>query len=231
VSVVTATARDLRAASEGSGRTLRSLLIGSGLAAATLGVGLLILLQPLYLHAALDAADSASWLGVSRQEAHILSDRTVNELIVGPGTFAFAGAGTARFYDEAEAGHLRDVRVVLIGFLALVVVLAALAGGQLLAARRQVWAWRAVERAGLALAVALLVAGLFALVAFDAAFELFHRLLFPGGNYSFDPGRQRLVQLYPGAFWQLTAMALGALGVAGAAVAWWVGRRRARSLA
>jgi uncharacterized membrane protein len=73
-----------------------------------------------------------------------------------------------------------------------------------------------------------LVVGVLSAVAFDAAFELFHRLLFPGGNFSFDPASQRLVQLYPFAFWQLTAAALGALLVVGGALAWLVARRRAR---
>jgi uncharacterized membrane protein len=53
--------------------------------------------------------------------------------------------------------------------------------------------------------------GAVAFVAFDALFELFHVLLFPGGSYTFDPRTERLVQLFPFRFWFETSVALGAL--------------------
>jgi hypothetical protein len=58
---------------------------------------------------------------------------------------------------------------------------------------------------------------------------MFHRILFPGGNFSF-PADSLLIQLYPYAFWQLSAGALGVLGIVGGLVVWWLARRRARSL-
>ena len=66
-------------------------------------------------------------------------------------------------------------------------------------------------------------------MAFDALFTLFHQLFFPGGNWSFDPATQRLVQLYPFAFWQVTAAAFGVLVAALGVAAWWLGRRLGRS--
>ncbi len=52
-----------------------------------------------------------------------------------------------------------------------------------------------------------------AVVAFEALFETFHRLLFPSGSYTFDPTEERLVQLFPFQFWQETAIAVGVVVV------------------
>jgi len=193
-----------------------------------LGAVVLSLLTPIYLHPALDLAGSATILGLDRDTVWRLSDRTVSEILVGPGSFAFSATdGGGRFYDELEAGHLRDVRLVLYGFLALWGVGVATMVAALGWARDRVTLWRAVERGALVLAGLLTVLGAFSLIAFDAAFELFHRVFFPGGNYAFDPSSQRLVQLYPIAFWQLTSAVLGAAAIAVAlAVAFGARRRR-----
>ena len=62
---------------------------------------------------------------------------------------------------------------------------------------------------------------------FDQAFELFHTLFFPAGSYNFDPGTERLVQLFPYQFWVETTIAVGTLVVALSLLLWWFGRRRA----
>ena len=191
---------------------------------------LIVLLQPFYVHAALDASGSARLLGVSREEAHRLSDQTVRELLAGPATFAFPFHGGAPFYDSSEAAHLRDVRGVLFAFLAL--------GGLSLAGlvvafargRRRPWPWRAASLGGGALAASLAGLSVVALLAFEAGFELFHRVLFPGGNWAFDPASQRLAQLYPVAFWQLTSAALALTAISGGLLVWWAAGRRARQL-
>jgi uncharacterized membrane protein len=74
--------------------------------------------------------------------------------------------------------------------------------------------------------VVLVAAGAVALVAFDALFETFHRLFFPGGSYTFDPSTDRLVQLFPFRFWQETAIAVGVGSVVVAAVVGGVASRR-----
>src|ERR671915_9057 len=81
-----------------------------------LGACVVLLLTPLYVHPALDAAGAPASLGLSAAETHRLSDRTVGELVFGPGDFAFAGPDGARFYDAAEASHMQDVRFVLMVF-------------------------------------------------------------------------------------------------------------------
>jgi integral membrane protein (TIGR01906 family) len=210
---------------------LLPILLPVATAIVILAASLLVLFLPFYIHPALDAAGAPGFLGVSPAQAHELSDRTIHELFLGPATFAFAGPDGRPFYDADEAAHLRDVRIVLISFLAiaaasLLLLVAALAYGW----RRPV-VWRAVGRGGLGLAVGLAIIGGLAIIAFETVFELFHVIFFPTGNWAFDPATQRLVQLYPLAFWQITAGALGVLTIGGGLIVWLVARRRTRSLA
>ena len=207
------------------------VFVGLATAVLILAGVLLLLLTPLYLHPALDASRSAAFLRVTQAEAYRLSDLTVGELVFGPGTFAFAGPDGAAFYDPAEAAHMRDVRLVLLGFLLLAGLSALLVAVAVARSGRQPSTWRAIGRGGAVLAGAIAVAGVFALVAFDRAFELFHQVLFPGGNWTFDPSRERLVQLYPLPFWQLTSAIFGVLAIGAGLVVWRLGRGRARRLA
>jgi integral membrane protein (TIGR01906 family) len=210
-----------------------SLVMGLVVPVATmLAIGLIalaMLLAPWFIHPMLDLAGAPAAVGLTPAQAHEYSDRTVGELLFGPATFDFAAPDGTAFYTADERAHMRDVRVVLFAFVGL--ALAAKVGVAVIGLRRRrdgEFA-QAVARGGLALVIGTVVVGVFAAVAFDAAFELFHRLLFPGGNFSFDPTSQRLVQLYPFAFWQLTAAALGALLIVGGGLTWIVARRRARA--
>jgi integral membrane protein (TIGR01906 family) len=152
-------------------------------------------------------------------------------LVVGPGTFAFPIAdGAGQFYDAAEASHLRDARLVLYGLGLLVLVALAVLGVGFAGRRRDAHYWRAVSRGAGTLTLAFAVIGTLFLVAFDAAFTAFHEIFFPGGNWSFDPATEHLVQLYPIPFWQLTTSVLGALAIGIGALVWWLARRRAAAL-
>jgi hypothetical protein len=218
--------RDVRAA-------FRSVLRQSATGVAVLAGCLVVLLTPLYIHPALDAAGAPATLGLSAAATHHLSDLTVSELVFGPGDFAFAAPDGARFFDTSEASHMRDARTVLLAFLAIAAasvafLVASMRGGPRHGAARRAEAWRHVSRGAAVLVVSVVALAVFALVAFDTAFELFHRVFFPGGNYSFDPGTQRLVQLYPLPFWRITATAFASLAVSGGILVWWVARRRAR---
>src|SRR3954471_8392787 len=89
-----------------------SLVIGDALvslatAIAILGVALAPLLTPVVIHPLLDVAQAHLWLGASVAATHAVSDRTVAELVFGPGSFAFAGPTGGTFYTAAEASHLR----------------------------------------------------------------------------------------------------------------------------
>ena len=229
-SVAGAQAGDALAGSHAVGRVL-----ALGVAVATMVVivafAVLVLMIPIYMHGALDRAGSPGFLNVAPTVAHELSDATVSELLFGPGTFVIPfGAGGSGFYDAAEASHLRDARTVLYGLLALagvsIVILAV--GG--LRSRRAARLWRAMSVGAGVLAIAFVVIGVLFLVAFDAAFTLFHEIFFPGGNWSFDFATERLVQLYPIPFWQEATLVLGGIVVAAGGLIWWFARRRARRL-
>lgn len=219
------------AASSMTARVLRDGALVAMTALVIVALALLPLLTSWVMHPALDAAGSAAWLQTDEATTHALSDATVDELLFGPGTWAFAGPDGTAMYDATEIGHLRDVRQLL--WLTFLVAAIALVGilvvAQRSADREGVVA--AIGLGGAFVAVVVVVVGVIGVLAFDPLFELFHQVLFPQGDWAFDPGHQRLVQLYPFAFWQLMAAALGVLmvilGVATWLVARWsLGRQR-----
>ena len=81
-------------------------------------------------------------------------------------------------------------------------------------------AWTAIASGMRGSIVGVVVAGIVASVAFDAVFELFHRMFFPAGSYTFDPRTDRLVQLFPFDFWSETTLVLGAVILGIAALVW-----------
>ena len=190
------------------------------IAVVILAAALLLLMTPLWMHLALTASGGTA-AAATPDAALQLSDRTVAELFVGPGTFSDYAAG--------EAGHMRDVRLVLLGFLALAVAGTAFLAWRIRRAPSDPGTWRSMARGSAALAVVLVVVGVLAALFFDLAFEAFHRIFFPGGNWAFPPD-SLLIKLYPYAFWQLSAGALGLLGIGGGLVVWSLARRRARKL-
>jgi integral membrane protein (TIGR01906 family) len=217
-------------AGRSAGRAWR-VAIAIGGALAILGVSVVALLDPAYIHAALDAAGSAAILALDRQATYAASDRTMNELVFGPATFAFPVApGGQPFYDASEASHLRDASNLLHLFLVVV-----LAGAVLLIVggtryRRDPAAWRALRTGAVVLAAAFAAIGLFFTVAFDQAFTLFHEVFFPQGNWEFNSATERMVQLYPTPFWELIATTLAILVLALCGLVWLLATLRARSL-
>ena len=168
--------------------------------------------------------------GYTTAELRTATDAILADLVVGPADFDVV-VGGAPVLNPREQSHMRDVRGVFAGFglIALVagagLVIAIVLARQLGHPER---AWSAVRNGARWLAVGVVIAAVVAFVAFDAAFELFHRLFFAGGSYTFDPGTDRLVQLFPFAFWSETTMAVGAVIIAiSLAVAWIAGRQGA----
>ncbi len=227
---------DARAVADTAGSHAVGWLRALGVALATMVVivafAVLALMIPIYMHGALDRAGSPGFLDVSPAQTHALSDATVGELLLGPGTFVDPplGDGRIHFYDAAEVSHLRDARTVLYGLLALaglsIVVIAVAA----IRSRRVARLWRAMSVGAGVLAVAFVVIGALFLVAFDAAFTLFHEIFFPGGNWSFDFATEHLVQLYPIPFWQEATTIIGGTVVVAGGLIWWFAGRRARRL-
>jgi hypothetical protein len=214
------------------GFSIRWAMVSMGTAAALLALALLPLLTPFFMHPALDAAGSSAWLQLPDAQVHQLSDRTVEELVFGPGRFALSGPDGGAFFTPDEASHMRDARTLLLLFLAVASIGAVFAVGNLALSRGSAdgggRAWPAIGRGGSGLAIGVLVLGIVGFFAFEPAFELFHEVFFPGGNWAFDPRTSHLVQLYPYDFWQIAAASLGGQAVLWGAITWWFARRRSR---
>ena len=173
------------------------------------GIAVAPLLSPAWVGLEQDRAQATAWTGFTTEQVRTASDALLADLLVGPPDFDVEIGGVA-VLNERERDHLRDVRGIFAGF-ALLVVASAL----ILAVGRRAIAparWTAAVRIGATAAVVgVVVAGVVAAVAFDAAFEVFHRLFFAGGSYAFDPRTERLVQLFPNQFWMESTVAAGAI--------------------
>ena len=172
--------------------------------------------------------------GYTTAELRTATDAILADLVIGPPDFDVV-AGGAPVLNPREQSHMRDVRGVFAGFGLIALLAAAGLVISVVLARRlghPERAWSAVRNGARGLAIGVVIAAAVAFFAFDAAFELFHRLFFAGGSYTFDPGTDRLVQLFPFAFWSETTMVVGAVIIAiSLAVTWIAGRLSATDAA
>lgn len=173
--------------------------------------------------------------GFTPHELQYVTNAILGDLILGGEFFITRLPDYDSYLNDREMAHMRDVRGVFAGFgLVAVVAMVGLVAAAALALRlgHPERAWSAVRNGARGLAIGVVIAGVVAFFAFDAAFEVFHRLFFAGGSYTFDPGTDRLVQLFPFAFWSETTMAVGAVIIAvSIAVTVIAGRRTARDAA
>ena len=189
--------------------------MASATALVILGTSIAPFLAPAYVRLEQDRVGVGALTGYGPAELDAIAGSLLGDLVLWRGDFDVA-VGGAPVLSEREQAHMRDVRGVFTGFFALVVLAAV---GLALAARRATGTdakrelWRAVSGGARGLAVALFVGGAFAIFAFDAAFEVFHRLFFSSGSYTFDPATDRLVQLFPMTFWSETAAAVGVVAL------------------
>jgi integral membrane protein (TIGR01906 family) len=205
-------------------------LISAATALVILGATVAPFLTPAFVRFEQDRTGVGNLTGFNPGELDLVTGSLLGDLVLWRGDFRVAIDGASVLSDR-ERGHMLDVRGVFAGFFAM-----ALAGAAILAfafarargTEARTAAWRSVAGGARALAVVIVVAGAFVLLAFDAAFEVFHRLFFSAGSYTFDPRTDRLVQLFPEQFWSETAVVVGAvmLGVA-ILTAWQAGRRAA----
>jgi hypothetical protein len=205
------------------------ILLAAATAVTILAIALLLLLTPLWTHFALrsSGADVPGRLVFATVAA--ASDATIADLLFF-GDFDVRTVSDAPLYTDDERAHLRDARLVLFAFLAIAAVALVFLVLTVARAPTDPAVWRSIATGGSALAVTLIVLGLIALIAFDALFEIFHRVLFPGGNWAF-PADSNLIRLDPFGFWQLTSAALVGLATLGGMATWWFARRRAARLA
>lgn len=189
---------------------LAALIIGPATALVIVGVAVGALLNPIWVSMGQDRAEAGVLTGYGPEELRTATGGILADLVFGPPEFDVEVAGEP-VLTERERGHMRDVRSVFLALYGVVAAATVVLLVGLVAGRRSAAFWRRVARGGAALAVIVLVAGAIGLVFFDAAFEAFHRVFFPAGSYTFDPERERLVQLFPNQFWVETTVALGVL--------------------
>jgi integral membrane protein (TIGR01906 family) len=214
-------------------------LVGASAAIVLLGASIAPFLAPPVVRFEQDRTNVSALTGLSPIELDRVTGSILADLVLWRDDFAVRPPlgspprnAPSTLLSDSDRAHMRDVRGVFGGFwLAVLAGLAVL----VIAARRttgdaaaRAATWRAVGRGARALAVLIAVAGAFAIVAFDAAFELFHRLLF-SGNYTFDPATDKLVQLFPEAFWSDIAIAVGAVVIVASIVVAWVAKQRANA--
>ncbi len=204
-------------------------IVSFAVAIVLLGIAAIPFANPLWIHTEQDRVGAATLTGYSQGDLRAATDGILHDLALGGG-FDVSVAG-APVLDAAERSHMVDVRGAFSGFagalvLSVVVVLVAGFLARTAAARAELWL--AVRSGANSLAILLGVIGVAAVFAFDAAFEVFHEILFPGGNFNFDPRTEKMVQLFPERFWSETALAYGAVAIVLAlAVAWYARRRSA----
>ena len=204
-----------------------SVLVPAGTIVVLIALALLPLLTPLVMHRMLDASQAPAWLGASPADTHTWSDATVRDLVLW-GSFDIRGPGGTPLYGPDEVAHLGDARLLLWGLFGVAAISAVALAARVRRSADRSGTWRGIARGGAIAAAATVVIGVVGLVAFEPLFELFHRVFFPGGNWAFDPGSQRLVQLYPFAFWELAAAGLGLGIIVLGAATWMVGQVMAR---
>jgi integral membrane protein (TIGR01906 family) len=215
-------------------RTLpeRLAALATAVAAAVVVIAIAILpfLTPAWVSFEQGRTHAAELTGYTPAQLGIATNAILHDLVIGPPDFAVTVDGTP-VLEERERAHMRDVRGVFAGF-GLLAVVAAVGLVVLVAGARRMGhperAWGAIAAGMRGLIVAIVLAGVVAAFAFDAAFEVFHQLFFPGGSYTFDPRTDRLVQLFPFDFWSETTIVVGVVIVVLAACLAIVARRRAR---
>jgi integral membrane protein (TIGR01906 family) len=211
------------------GEKVASVLIGLAAAIVVIAIAILPFLSPPWVSFEQGRAEASAWTSYTTDELSTATNAILHDLVVGPPAFDVQVNGKP-VLEERERTHMRDVRGVFAGFYAIAIAAAVVLVGLLVIARRRGWAaraWRAVQIGMQCLAVAIVIAGVIATFFFDQAFEVFHELFFPSGSYTFDPATDKLVQLFPDAFWSETSIALGGFILLLAALVWLVARHLA----
>jgi integral membrane protein (TIGR01906 family) len=205
-------------------RIILSSLVAISTILVIVAVAIAIFLNPLWVGFEQDRTGSAGLTGFTADQVHEVTGGILSDLVIGPPAFAQVVDGTP-VLNVRERSHMADVRGVFLAFggLALLGVLTMV--NARIASRGATWFRWGVVAGAAALAALVAVGGVVVAVAFDQAFEVFHRLFFAGGTYAFDPRTDRLVQLFPDAFWAETSIAVGAAILAICALMVWRGLR------
>jgi len=208
--------------------SLGAWLVASATALVILGASIGPFLAPAYIRLEQDRVGVGAATGYAPAELDAIAGALIGDLVLWRGDFDVA-VGGAPVLNDRERSHMRDVRGVFAGFFALAAVAAVVlvvAWRRASGAESRRAVWRAVFGGARGLAIAIAVVGAVAIFAFDAAFEVFHRLFFSSGSYTFDPGTDRLVQLFPERFWYETSTVVGIVALVIALLTMWRAHRQ-----
>ncbi len=204
-------------------RSAAGFVIAIATAAVILAASVAPFLSPAWVSFEQDRVGAAALTGFSEPELHRVTNAILADLVLGGGDFrvtAGGTAGSAPVLNDRERSHMLDVRGVFRGFdllaIASLAILAVAAWRSRNDAAPRSRVWRSFRRGAQGLAVGVVVAAGMALVAFDAAFAVFHSLFFAQGTFDFDPRTNRIVQLFPDAFWSETTIAVGVVAIVAA---------------
>jgi len=212
------------------GAVRATAIVSVATAFVLLGSSILPFLTPAWVGFEQDRSNVTSLTGFSAADVRSLTGQLLGDLVLSGGDFGAHLDSQGPILTAAERQHLRDVRGVFQGFYLLILAAAIVLAVTWRRARegdaRLAW-WRGVRRGAAGLIVVVAFLGAISIVAFDAAFEAFHRLFFAAGTYLFDPATSRLVQLFPDQFWSDTVLALGGVTIALAVLTAFVAGRQA----
>ena len=198
-------------------------------AVAVVGFTVAVFFTPIWTGFEQERTGVSAITGYTPEQVRTVSARILADVVIGPPEFAAAIDGQP-VLDVAERAHMVDVYNVMRVFEALVAVafltLIAIAWKK----RRHGWMWRAVARGSGTLAIFGIVVGIAVVFFFDQAFLVFHLIVFPKGNFAFDPRTERLTQLFEDQFWTETSVGIALVGVVVAIGITLLARRRAGRL-
>jgi integral membrane protein (TIGR01906 family) len=191
-------------------RASASVLVGVATAIVILALAIVPFVNPAWVSFEQGRAHAEAMTGYSAPQLRQATDAILSDLVLGPPNFDVSVAGQ-EVLNARERQHMRDVRAVFAGLavLALASIVVLVAAHRL--QRGSPRFWQAVRRGAAGLAVGVLAVGVVGTFAFDVTFDVFHRLFFAGGSYTFDPRTDRLVQIFPEQFWFETGLAVGAV--------------------
>jgi integral membrane protein (TIGR01906 family) len=189
------------------GRSLAAIVVAAAAALVVVGASILVFLNPFWVGFEQIRTGATQLTAYSVADVHRVTDAILGELVFGPATFLQQVGGNAVF-DPKERQHLADVRGVLIGVFVVVAIAIVVLAVAAWRARDRAWLWRSIAGGTATLAGAVVIVGALFALFFDAMFDVFHRLFFANGSYTFDPREERLVQLFPEDFWSETSIAL-----------------------
>ena len=210
-------------------RWTSGLIASLGTVVVIVGLAVALFFNPLWIAFAQDRAGVPSITGYTPAQVREVTGALLKDAVLGPPDFTVEVNGQP-VLDAAERSHMVDVYRVMrvfegvVGLAVLALVLIVWPN------RRRGWVWRAIGRGAGTLALAGVVIGVAVLFFFDAAFLLFHLVFFPQGNFLFDPGTERLTQLFPDQLFSETSIALAVAGLAIALAVTLAARRRATRL-